>query len=145
MKRVWAAVGLVAISTAAASEPVYESAGARMGLPVQAITALRVDHAGFLWIGSRAGLYRYDGYEVRPFVHEPSDPDSLSDAAVRAIGEDPQGFLWIGTNTGGVDRLDPSSGRCVHFRHGGPSSIASDFVSAVLVDRTGAVWVGSDV
>lgn len=39
----------------------------QQGLPAPAITALAQDAAGFLWIGTVAGVVRYDGNDMRPW------------------------------------------------------------------------------
>ena len=36
------------------------------------------DDHGFLWLATTTGLYRYDGYSLKHYLHEPDDPASLS-------------------------------------------------------------------
>lgn len=48
----------------------------------QGISQIKVDHIvqddkGFMWFGTRYGLYRYDGYNFKVFVHDPGNPNSL--------------------------------------------------------------------
>ena len=115
------------------------------GLSVETVTAIYEDRAGFLWIGSRAGLTLYDGYGSSLFEHDLSDPASLSDNAIRTVFEDSDGFLWIGTNAAGLDRLDRSTWTFDHHRHddSDPASISNDSVYAVVEDRDGKLWVGT--
>jgi serine phosphatase RsbU (regulator of sigma subunit)/streptogramin lyase len=58
---------------------------------------------------------------------------------------DRDGALWIATNGGGVDRLDPRTGRFTHYRHdpGNPDSLAHDELRSVSQDRSGALWFGT--
>jgi len=131
---------------AAATEPVhFERIGAAGGPAPAVITTLCQDRSGFLWIGSRSGLILFDGYSHTTFQHDPSDPGSLTDNAIRTIYEDRDGSLWIGTNTGGLNRLDPATGAFEHFRHDGADarSLSHDSVYAVLRDRHGRLWVGT--
>ncbi|MCH4157136.1 MAG: HD domain-containing protein [Acidaminococcaceae bacterium] len=51
---------------------------------------------GFLWVGSYAGLQRYDGQEFQP-MHD--DSGKLI-KRVRTLFEDSRHRLWIGTNSG---------------------------------------------
>ncbi|MEI7587613.1 two-component regulator propeller domain-containing protein, partial [Runella sp.] len=62
------------------------------------------DKHGVLWIGSKLGLYQYDGANAIPFSLSKQDTDERS--AVHAIKEDPEGNLWIGTEKG-FRILDP--------------------------------------
>ena len=46
-------------------------------VPAHLCTALAQDRDGFLWIGTQAGLVRYDGYSFRVYRSDPEDPQSL--------------------------------------------------------------------
>ena len=64
------------------------------------------------WPASRkcardGGLTRY--------LHDPEDPDSLSDNDVFVLLEDSQGALWVGTRNG-LNRFDRQSGKFASFR-----------------------------
>ena len=71
------------------------------GLSQGAVMAMLEDSQGFLWLGTEDGLDRFDGYEVRRYVHDPMQSGSLPDNWVSTLAQDPQGTLWIGTAGGG--------------------------------------------
>ena len=122
----------------------FERVGSESGPLPEVVTALAQDRAGFVWIGSRHGLYLYDGYELREFKNDPSDPSSISDHAIRTIFEDRKGRLWIGTNAGGLERLDRARWTFEHFRHSGdPTSLSHDSVYEIAEGRDGALWVAT--
>ena len=50
----------------------------RQGLAQSRLTALAQDSAGFLWVGSGSGLYRFDGTAFRAFIHHRGDTTSLA-------------------------------------------------------------------
>jgi ligand-binding sensor domain-containing protein/signal transduction histidine kinase len=64
------------------------------GLPRNNINCLYQTRDGYLWIGTRNGLVRYDGLQFTVFVDELSalDPE---DVDVRGLVEDTQGALWL--------------------------------------------------
>src|SRR4029079_19532068 len=50
--------------------------------PRSRIRSIAQDDYGFLWLGTNSGLYRYDGYRLEHYRHEPGDPASLTDDRV---------------------------------------------------------------
>ena len=74
------------------------------------------DGHGFLWLATTTGLYRYDGYSLKHYLHEPDDPASLSADRVRTVYKDRGGTVWIGTNEG-LDRADATGNTFTHYRH----------------------------
>lgn len=109
------------------------------------IGTIAQDNYGFLWLGGH-GLYRYDGYSLKSYLHAPEDPNSLSDDSISAIFKDRDGILWVGTYFGGLNRLDPTHGTITHYRHeaGNARSLGDDRVTHVYQDRSGVMWVSTN-
>ncbi|HEY7638594.1 MAG TPA: two-component regulator propeller domain-containing protein [Steroidobacteraceae bacterium] len=121
-------------------------AGDARSLAADAVYALYADHAGRMWVGTDAGLSRYDA-ATDDFVNygNGSNGSAFSDVRIRVICEDHAGALWIGTLGGGLNRLDPDTGRVVSFRHDQalPGSLSNDRVQAVLEDDANRLWVAT--
>jgi len=108
------------------------------GLPSDSVTAVVQTRDGFLWIGTSAGLVRFDGVK---FTEEPPVVSPLNNlTGVSALCEDNTGALWIGTQENGLFRL--AGGELVHYakQQGG---LLSENVTCLAVDSHGQVWVGS--
>ncbi len=112
------------------------------GLPSNVINAIVQTRNGFLWVGTDAGLVRFDG---RRFVTVELRPLQQTQGGVRALAEGPNGALWVGTGAGlariprgALDVLDPSS---IEFFH--PAG-ASDEVSCLRFAPDGFLWVGTE-
>ncbi len=88
----------------------FTELGVGRGLDARVVVTLLVDRNGLLWVGSREGLFRYDGYQASAFLPDPERPGQVSDIDIRALYEAADGGLWIATNTGGLNRRDPKSG-----------------------------------
>ncbi len=134
---------LLAFSTGPASARTFTKLGVGRGLDVSMGVALAVDADGLLWIGSREGLFRYDGYEAIAYLPDSEDPYSISDVDIRSLHVASDGSLWVGTSTGGLNRMDASSGRFTHFRHEptNPGSLSEDAVYGIGEDADGFIWV----
>lgn len=76
--------------------------------PVATVDCLFEDSRGFLWIGAYTGLYRYNGYELLHFRHDPNNPYSIGDNKIKRMVELPDGRCWIGTQVG-MNFFDPFS------------------------------------
>lgn len=76
------------------------------GLSKSNVYCIFQDSRGFIWIGTRDGLNRYDGYKFTIYKNNPEDPNSLSNNNIRQIIEDKDGNLWIGTWGGGLNIFD---------------------------------------
>jgi signal transduction histidine kinase/ligand-binding sensor domain-containing protein len=123
----------------------FEQIGTESGPPPGVVTAVYQDRAGFVWIGSRDGLFLYDGYSFVGFEHDAADPRSLSGNSIRVIYEDSRENLWVGTNTGGLNRLDRATWTFEQFRHDPENvlSLSHDSVYTILEDSGGTLWVGT--
>lgn len=94
-----AVIGLMmAVKTLAAQSTDYEIRylGFQEGLKDRNVTAICHDHKGVVWIGTRTGLYRYDGYEITPFNVEGTNIGSgFQGIQINYILEDADRNLWI--------------------------------------------------
>lgn len=148
----WLSVALPAAAQGNAGAPerwaeladtIFRNYGPDNGVPIAPVMAFAEDGDGFLWVGTQAGLARWDGYHFHIYRSDPSDPGALRNDFIWCLQKDSQGRLWVGTNGGGVSRYDRSSDRFVTF------DIASADQGSVPVrsladDGSGGVWVGSD-
>lgn len=106
------------------------------------VTALAMGFAGALWIGTEAGVDRFDGQRFTHYVADPGDPGSLSPGPEREVAVDSHGTVWTGTYGGGLDRLEGQ--HVTHFRHDSRSadSPASNNISSLVPDAQGGLWIG---
>ena len=129
-----------------------------LGIPAsmcQRIEEIFLDRSAHLWVGTMdEGVYRWEVRDGRfsdqfRFSSRPADPQSLTGDVVQAFCEDPSGGVWIGTWEGlNLVRhsADGSTNRSVHrFLHSAtdPRTLSHNTVHAILVDRSGVMWVGT--
>jgi len=124
--------------------PVVEGSGLsfRRLSTANGLSQTRVEHIvqddrGFIWFGSQYGLNRFDGYDLKVFVHDPRNANSLSGAYVSALFKDRSGALWVGCNRF-LDRFDPRTETFTPF---------GSFAGAVVhisQDRNGTLWLATE-
>lgn len=102
------------------------------------VTALRQTRDGYLWVGTDAGLGRFDG--VQYAVFNSFNTSAFRTEHVSSLCEDRDGTLWIGTLGGGVVKYD---GKTFTLAYSASSGLLSDVVRAVYQDSSGALWVST--
>ncbi|WP_250628493.1 ligand-binding sensor domain-containing protein [Pinirhizobacter soli] len=114
------------------------------GLPSRRLRALVQDSTGFLWIGSDAGLARFDGVEFDVFRRETHVAGSIGGNRFDALVVDRAGRVWAGGIGSGLSRRN-ADGSFTTWRHveGEPRSLADDDVQALAVGIDGEVWIGT--
>ena len=111
----------------------------QQGLSQSSVFSLAQDQQGFLWIGTRDGLNRFDGYDFVTYKIDPQDTGSLSNNEITVIHADRHGDIWIGTRGGGLNKYIPSMNRFVRFSHLTSEKIVRD----IYESPDGDLWVGS--
>ena len=104
------------------------------------------DSDGTLWIGTDRGLNRYNrsDYTFEVFLHDPTDPGSLSNDHIVSITEDIEGYLWVGTSNG-LNRLDRVSGDVKRYlsEPGSGRHLNDNSISIVFCNEDSTMWVGT--
>ena len=72
------------------------------GLAAHIVGSVLADSRGFLWLATRDGLTRFDGYGFTTYTAD----DGLPHRSVTSVLESRDGTYWVGTS-GGLARFDP--------------------------------------
>ncbi len=114
---------------------VFRSWDTEAGLPQNTVNAIKQTHDGYLWLGTRDGLARFDGVRFTVYGLQ----EGLQSVEVQALHEDKKGILWIGTGGGGLNRL--VAGHIEAFPEA--SWLAGDNVSSLAESADGRLWIGT--
>jgi len=76
----------------------FKNYGAESKIPDAFIYTINQDNNGYLWVGTGAGLSRFDGFDFYEVIF----PDSVSGRYSTASLKDKKGTLWFGCNDGSV-------------------------------------------
>jgi ligand-binding sensor domain-containing protein len=108
------------------------------GLPQNTVLAIRQMKDGYLWVGTKGGVTRFDGLRFTSW--DDRRKEHLRENEVWAIAEGKGGSVWIATYGGGVSRFDGSGFRAYTTGDG----LVNDYVTDLCVDPGGAVWMATD-
>jgi len=113
----------------------------RTSLSGDVVARVLIDHAGVLWATTWNGLDRFDRETGRFTVYQ---ADTENRTLYFDLAEDHDGGLWLG-GLSGVQHFDPATEKFTAYSHDAsqPSSLSSDHVNSVMIDRAGTIWAGT--
>ncbi len=102
------------------------------GLPNNTIFSCSQDKNGFIWIGTKDGLCRFDGHQVRIFEGGYANGRGI------AILEDSEGKIWIPTS-GGMGCYDPETDELKD------AYSTAGTIYNLCEDKRGDIWANTDL
>jgi signal transduction histidine kinase/DNA-binding response OmpR family regulator/ligand-binding sensor domain-containing protein len=118
------------------------------GLSQGMVFDLIQDHERFVWIATKNGLNRFDGYNYKVFLPDASNSYAISGSETTALYEDSRKRLWVGTTSQGLNLYDRTTRRFYRCSINDTSRQRSDnalneHISSIHEDPEGNIWVGS--
>ena len=107
------------------------------GLPQNTVHALAQTRDGYIWLGTEAGLARFDGNAFAVF--DRSSNPALPSGDIRCLMPTHDGALWVGTSEG-LARWKDGAVTIFGTRDGLPG----DSIRALAEDQSGSLWVYTD-
>lgn len=107
----------------------------RASWDVHGIKSILADHAGRVWMGTKAGIAFASGNERR--ILGTNENALLS--PVRALVETPDGNVWAGADDGTIYRCGPE--RLTKFRP--KDALAEQPIYSMAADADGTIWAGT--
>lgn len=107
------------------------------GLPSNTIFSTLQDKAGFMWIGTRDGLCRYDGHRFKR-ISEIAQAHKMNSTTF-AIAEDPNGRIWFSSSTG-IGYYDPYTDEA-----GSIGLPDGKVIMEITADSRGNIWMASGI
>lgn len=104
------------------------------GLAHNAVTAIIQDSKGLIWIGTRNGINRFDGYSFKNCAYAKDSFGRIGNNIINTIAEDQQGMIWVGTGKG-IFKYDPFQE--IFFE---VEATPKEYTSNLLIDRHNNLW-----
>lgn len=109
------------------------------------VTAICRGRQGEMWVGTRDGglnclVPQGDTYKSICYIHDRSNPGSISYNDISSILEDSKGRLWAGTWGGGLNLLD-SAGKFHTYTE--EDGLADNVVFSIHEDGEGKLWLST--
>jgi ligand-binding sensor domain-containing protein len=125
------------------AEPEFKHLTIDNGLSHNTVYAILQDKEGFVWIGTRYGLNKFDGFEFKLF-NAGKSANEIAGPTVLSLMEDRKGNIWIGHKDAGITILDKSTGlfKKLDLKD---SNInwKTLTVRKIFQDNDGLIWIGT--
>jgi signal transduction histidine kinase/ligand-binding sensor domain-containing protein len=135
-------IGIVSATPAKALDPqklisqfTHTSWTAKDGVPGP-VRAIAQTPDGYLWLGTEAGLYRFDGLHF--VAWEPSFGEQILGSSVWSLCTSRDGSLWIGFSSGGISQL--RNDHLKNYSHA--DGIPDGGILSIVEDGNGSIWAG---
>lgn len=138
MRVLFLLIGLMFLNLAQSqTAKLFYSINTSSGLSGSSVTDIVQDTTGFIWIGTKNGLNRYDG---NTFLHFNTENSTLKSNDISALFLTPIGQLWIGTIGGGLYTYDPYHQKINAYQQ---SNVMGERILQIFQNEGGYLWVVS--
>jgi len=120
-------------STVKGQQYYFDNYNVKEGLAQSSVYDVIQDSKGYFWIGTAAGLSRFDGISFTHFTQE----SGLAKDGVQRIFQDSKGNLWFGHKGGGLSRFKEDS-----IQNFMPDTVDAD-ITSIVEDNEGNLWIGT--
>ena len=103
------------------------------GLAHNTVITILQDQKGFMWVGTKEGLNRFDGYTFKSFKNKQSGFGRTGNNMIISLCEDHTGMIWVGTNHG-IFRFNPYTETFTAL------PIPPSLISNILADKNNQLW-----
>ena len=122
----------------------FFSLGTGDGLPHDKIISIRQDKSGFIWIGTRDGIARYDGRDLKVICPEQAQETSRVDNHIVSIFPSKNGDTWFSTLQPGIYRYSLAEDKIDYFPMNAEGKVrARDRIISMDEDSKGNLWMGT--
>lgn len=109
------------------------------------VTSIIQDKNGFIWFGTRGGLQRFDGYEMKLLKNDFGKGSNLLSQSIEVLQNGKQHTIWIGTKSGGLSSYDLKTGKIFNYPNNNPNTTGfnADYILSILDTDSEKVLVGT--
>ena len=119
---------------------VFMSLGVSQGLSQNSAQVILKDQVGFMWIGTKEGLNRYDGMNFKTYKSIYGDNKTVAYDDITALNKDTEGNIYVGTKNGRVSKYIYNEENFVQVA----TDIFNDgVVNSIYTDTSGQVWIAT--
>lgn len=118
----------------------FMSLDATNGLISNEVTCIFQDSKGFIWLGTKNGLSKYDGYQCLNYKSNYLNPHFLSNNYITCITEDKENRLWVGTKNG-LNIIDLPTNTTIELED---STLKSTNINDIVISKDSTIFIACE-
>lgn len=118
----------------------FDHISLRDGLSNVTVTSIVKDHLGYVWMGTRDGLNRYDGIDMKVFKAGQPETRGITDNWIQVLTVAPDRRIWAGTYNGGIFHFDPEKLDFIPVTRE-TTGLLSNRMFNLHADQSGTIWI----
>lgn len=109
------------------------------------VTSIIQDKNGFIWFGTRGGLQRFDGYEMKLLKNNFGKGGNLLSQSIEVLQSGKQNNIWIGTKSGGLSSYDLKTGKILNYPNNNPNNTGfnADYILSLFDTDNEKLLIGT--
>jgi signal transduction histidine kinase/ligand-binding sensor domain-containing protein/DNA-binding response OmpR family regulator len=136
---------LIGVASAVSAQQVSSFISISNELVNNEVTSIIQDKNGFIWFGTRGGLQRFDGYEMKLLKNDFQKGSSLLSQSIEVLQNGKQNNIWIGTKSGGLSGYDLKTGKITNYTNHHPATVGfnADYILSILDTESEKLFIGT--
>lgn len=123
------------------SEFMFYNMTASNGLSQTSVSTIYQDSSGYIWIGTKNGLNKYNGFDLEIYNKGFSEKRNIVDGYITCLNEDLSKNLWVGTNDG-LSKINLDTNKITNYTIN-TSSLLSSKIRDIKINNNGDIIIAT--
>lgn len=123
----------------------FSKLSSSQGLSNNTVYSITQDEFGFIWLGTKSGLNRFDGYEFKTFSIPDAQNERIINSTIFSLLKDSKGMIWMGLKDAGLVAYNPNHDQFHRFPFEENATVDWNTITvkSIYEDSRNWLWIGT--